>query len=61
MRITTPHLLHHRIAGTVVGGILGHLLFVVVSLYLHFTLGGHATDGVRSLLQHPHGLGYLQA
>ena len=29
-----------------VGGLLGHLIFVVVSLYLHFNLAGHDSAGV---------------
>lgn len=40
----------HRVAGTIVGGFLGHIIFMVVAIYLDFKVGDHEMGGVRTAL-----------
>lgn len=37
-----------RVAGTIVGGFLGHVIFMVVALYLDFNWRGHEMGGVST-------------
>jgi hypothetical protein len=35
-----------RVVGTIIGGFLGHIVFIVIALYLHVEVGDHDLAGV---------------